>query len=111
MSVTVTAVNDAPDAVNDSATVAEDSGANTVDVLGNDSDIDGDALTVSATTDGAHGTVAITNGGADVSYTPAANYNGPAGRTSPTPRPPTTTARTPSPTRSPTATGARTRPR
>jgi DNA/RNA endonuclease G (NUC1) len=73
--VTINAVNDNPVAVNDSATVAEDSGANTVSVLGNDTDVDGDTLSVSAVTQGAHGTVA--NNGGSVSYTPAANYNGP----------------------------------
>ncbi|HWW76673.1 MAG TPA: tandem-95 repeat protein, partial [Pyrinomonadaceae bacterium] len=75
VSVTVNAVNDNPSAADDSATVAEDSGANTVNVLTNDSDADGDALSVSAVTQGAHGSVA--NNGTSVSYTPAANYNGP----------------------------------
>jgi len=75
VSVTVNAVNDGPSAANDSATVAEDSGANTISVLGNDSDIDGDTLSVSAVTQGANGSVA--NNGSSVSYTPNANYNGP----------------------------------
>ncbi len=74
--VTVTNVQDAPDAVNDSATLAEDSGANTINVRGNDVDVDGDTLTVTAVTQGANGSVAITNGGTDVSYTPNANFFG-----------------------------------
>jgi DNA/RNA endonuclease G (NUC1) len=74
--VTVTGVQDPPDAVNDSSSVAEDSGANSINVLGNDSDVDGDTLTVTAVTQGAHGSVAITGGGTGVSYTPAANFFG-----------------------------------
>jgi uncharacterized repeat protein (TIGR01451 family) len=79
VSVTVTNVNDNPDAVNDSATVAEDSGANAIDVLANDTAAPdtGETLTVTAKTNGAHGTVAITGGGTGVSYTPAADYFGP----------------------------------
>ena len=76
MNVTVNAVNDAPDAVDDTPTIAEDSGANTINVRGNDGDVDGDTLTVTAVTQGAHGSVAITNGGADVSYTPNADFFG-----------------------------------
>jgi VCBS repeat-containing protein len=74
VSVTVTCVNDSPVAENDAQTLAEDSGANTIDVLANDTDVDGGPKTVESTTNGAHGAVAITNGGNDVSYTPDANY-------------------------------------
>ncbi|HJQ31529.1 MAG TPA: tandem-95 repeat protein [Pyrinomonadaceae bacterium] len=70
----VTDVNDAPVAVDDSATTNEDTPVS-VSVLGNDSDVDGDTLSVSAVTQGAHGSV--TNNGTSVSYAPAANYNGP----------------------------------
>ncbi len=76
VNVTVAAINDNPDAVDDTPTIAEDSGANTINVRGNDVDVDGDTLTVTAVTQGAHGSVAITNSGADVSYTPAANFFG-----------------------------------
>ena len=71
---TCAAANAAPDAVDDSATVAEDSGVNAIAVLANDSDADGDALTITTVTQGAHGSVA--NNGTSVSYTPAANYFG-----------------------------------
>jgi DNA/RNA endonuclease G (NUC1) len=74
VNVTVNAVNDAPDAVNDSATIAEDSGANLISVLGNDTDTENDTLTVSAVTQGAHGSV--TNNGSSVSYTPVSNFFG-----------------------------------
>jgi large repetitive protein len=74
ISVTVTAVNDPPVAVDDSATLDEDSAA-TIDVVANDSDLDGDALTVTAVTQPAHGSAAIADAH-HVTYTPAANYNG-----------------------------------
>src|SRR5439155_26102872 len=77
VSVTVTSVNDNPVAKADSATVAEDSGATAINVLANDNDgLDtGETLSVTAVTQGAHGSVTFTATG--VSYTPAANYNGP----------------------------------
>jgi large repetitive protein len=78
VSVSVTCVNDNPDAINDLATVAEDSGANTINVLANDTAAPdtGETLTVTAVTQGANGSVAITGGGTAVSYTPNANFNG-----------------------------------
>ena len=64
----------APVANADSASTAEDT-AVTVNVTANDTDINGDPLTVSAIAGGpAHGT-AVPSGGS-VIYTPAANYNG-----------------------------------
>ncbi|HYJ87102.1 MAG TPA: DNA/RNA non-specific endonuclease, partial [Pyrinomonadaceae bacterium] len=72
VTITVNSVNDDPDAVDDEATVTEESGANTINVLANDSDSDGGTLTVTAITQGNNGSVAITNGGANVSYTPNA---------------------------------------
>jgi len=78
VSITVTSVNDNPDAVNDGATFAEDSGANTINVRVNDSIAPdtGETLTVTAVTQGTNGAVAITNGGANVSYTPNLNFFG-----------------------------------
>jgi uncharacterized delta-60 repeat protein len=78
LEVSTDGCNTPPDAVNDAATVAEDSGANAVNVLANDKDPDpADTPTVTARTNGAHGTVAITAGGTGVSYTPKVNYYGP----------------------------------
>ncbi|MFY9826644.1 MAG: Ig-like domain-containing protein, partial [Thermoanaerobaculia bacterium] len=74
VSITITAVNDAPVANADAATVAED-GNVSVAVLSNDTDPDGDTLTVASVTQGTHGTVSI-NPDKTVKYTPAANYNG-----------------------------------
>src|SRR3989475_5360822 len=72
-----THVNSDPVANADSATVAEDSGPNAIDVLANDNagPDTGETLSVTAATQGTHGSVAFTATG--VSYTPAANYNGP----------------------------------
>ncbi|HKB00735.1 MAG TPA: Ig-like domain-containing protein, partial [Gemmataceae bacterium] len=74
VSITVTAVNDAPVAKNDSAATDEDTAA-AIAVLANDTDVDGDTLTVSAVTQPAHGAVVV-NADGTVTYTPAANYNG-----------------------------------
>ena len=74
VNITVTAVNDPPAAANDSITTAEDTAA-TVAVLSNDTDLDGDGLTVTAVTQPAHGSTTFT--ATNVTYTPAANYNGP----------------------------------
>ena len=77
VTVTVTAVNDAPVAVDDAATVAEDSTANPINVLGNDTDPDtGTTLTITAITQPTNGTVVITGGGTGVTYTPDANFAG-----------------------------------
>ncbi|HVE63032.1 MAG TPA: Ig-like domain-containing protein, partial [Mycobacteriales bacterium] len=48
VSVTVSPVNDPPVAADDTATVAEDSGPTVLAVLGNDSDVDGGPLAVTA---------------------------------------------------------------
>jgi hypothetical protein len=73
---TVTITQDAaPLAVNDSATTNEDTPVN-INVLANDSDPDGDTLTVTAVTQGAHGAVTI-NPDKTVRYAPAQDYFGP----------------------------------
>jgi hypothetical protein len=70
-------VANAPPVANDDAvTVAEDSGANdlTSQVLGNDTDPEGDTRTVASATHGANGTTSVVNG--VLTYTPNANYAG-----------------------------------
>ncbi|WP_309242985.1 Ig-like domain-containing protein [Hyalangium versicolor] len=76
VTVTVTPVNDPPDAVNDAVTVTEDSAATVVNVLANDTTTPdtGETLTVTAVTQPANGTVTFT--ATNVSFTPAANFNG-----------------------------------
>ncbi|WP_035690399.1 Ig-like domain-containing protein, partial [Flavobacterium reichenbachii] len=90
--ITVTAVNDAPSAVLDTYTVAED---NTVILtpLSNDTDIEGDTLTISSINGTAltgsvqvitvpNGTVNISASGV-ITFTPAANFNSAAAVTFP----------------------------
>ena len=74
VTVYITAVNDMPLAVNDSGTVDEDASVQ-LDVLANDSDVDGDTLTVANVTQTLVGVVAQGAGNTLV-YTPTANFNG-----------------------------------
>ncbi len=76
VSVTITAGNHAPNAVNDARSVAQGSGATPLTVLANDQDADGNTLTITARTHGAHGTVAITGGGTGLTYDPVTGYHG-----------------------------------
>jgi Ca2+-binding RTX toxin-like protein len=75
VTVTVTGPpNNPPVAGDDSVTTAEDTSTGPIAVLTNDTDADGDTLTISGHTDGAHGTVSCT--ATTCTYVPAANYNG-----------------------------------
>jgi hypothetical protein len=74
VSVTVTPANDAPVAVGDSLSTPEETSGQ-VDVLPNDTDVEGDSPTVTGSTNGAHGTVSCDAGGTCI-YTPALNYVG-----------------------------------
>src|SRR5439155_5374436 len=74
VTITVTAVNDAPVAVDDAATTAEDT-AVAIAVLANDLDGDGDLLVVAGVGAPSHG-AAVLNADQTITYTPAANYNG-----------------------------------
>ena len=74
VSITVVNVNDPPKAVTDSASVLPNSGANPINVLGNDSDPEGDPLTIDFVTQGSHGSVS--NNGSNVTYTPDAGFTG-----------------------------------
>ena len=74
--ITVTAVNDAPVAIEDSLEVIEDSTLTSTDVIANDTDIDGDTLSLTAVSTDGTGTVAVNSDGLSVDYTPAANFNG-----------------------------------
>jgi hypothetical protein len=75
VTVTISAVNDEPLANNDSAETVEDTSV-TLNVLANDSDDDGDNLTVTSATVNT-GTV-ISNLENTLTFTPVANFNGTA---------------------------------
>ncbi|NQV44676.1 MAG: tandem-95 repeat protein, partial [Rhodospirillales bacterium] len=73
--VTVTGSNDGPVASADTVTTNEDTGV-TINVLANDTDLDGDILSVTSATipDGVDGTVVVNNDGT-VSFTPGAGFD------------------------------------
>ncbi|WP_274021405.1 tandem-95 repeat protein, partial [Vibrio parahaemolyticus] len=76
VTVTVTPVNDSPVAVDDTVSTQEDTVV-PIDVLPNDSDVDGDKLSIqSASVPEAQGKVEIVDG--KLVFTPAENFNGDA---------------------------------
>jgi VCBS repeat-containing protein len=70
----VTCVNDAPMAMADSYSVWEDSSLNSLSVLANDSDVEGDTLSLTAVTSPTNGTATLS--GTAILYTPNANFAG-----------------------------------
>ena len=77
--ITVTDVNEAPEAVRDDATTVEDM-AVTIEVLSNDDDPDAgdpnDTLTVSLRSRPTNGVAAVDAATNDITYTPSADYHG-----------------------------------
>ncbi|MFL6691626.1 MAG: cadherin-like domain-containing protein, partial [Ramlibacter sp.] len=78
VTVNVVAINDAPVARNDAVSGTEDQVLTIAPaaLLGNDADVEGDPLTITAVNNAVGGTVALVNG--SIVFTPAANVNGPA---------------------------------
>ncbi|MGZ8833248.1 MAG: Ig-like domain-containing protein, partial [Thermoanaerobaculia bacterium] len=77
VTITITPVNDPPIAIDDSYTTAQDTTLVIAapGVATNDSDPDGDSLTVTPATTPAHGSVAVNPDGS-FTYTPTAGYSG-----------------------------------
>ena len=77
VTITVTAVNDAPVATNDAYTTDEDTALTIAapGVLGNDSDLDSSTLTAAVVTGRGRGTFTL-NANGTFTYTPAADFNG-----------------------------------
>ncbi|MGB2987314.1 MAG: tandem-95 repeat protein, partial [Phycisphaerae bacterium] len=67
--------NTAPTAADDAVSTSEDTPVTTGNVLANDSDPDGDALSITGFTQGANGTV-VDNGDGTFTYTPNADFSG-----------------------------------
>jgi Ca2+-binding RTX toxin-like protein len=75
VTVTVNPINDAPDAVDDVDVTPEDT-AITVDLLANDTDVDGDELTVTDVTVPAEQGTVVNNGDGTATFTPVADFTG-----------------------------------
>src|SRR6266498_3026226 len=76
ITVTMSAVQDPPVAVNDFTNTVEDVSV-TIQPLANDSDVDGDPLTITSVSP-TNGTAVILPGSTNVLFTPATNFNGTA---------------------------------
>ncbi len=78
VTIDITCVNDNPSAGDDTVTATEDTDLATdaADLLANDSDVDGDELSLTAVHDASGGTVALDD--TTVTFSPAANLCGPA---------------------------------
>ena len=74
VTITVTAANQPPKAVNDTATTTAGKAVTISNVLANDTDPDGNTLSVTANTNPANGTV--TRSGSSFTYTPKAGFTG-----------------------------------
>ncbi|MEK6616872.1 MAG: Ig-like domain-containing protein, partial [Bacteroidota bacterium] len=79
LTITVTGTNDAPVANDDTLVATEDTPVTytAAQLLGNDTDVDLDTLTIASVTSGSGGT-AVLNGDGTVTFTPNANFNGTA---------------------------------
>jgi Ca2+-binding RTX toxin-like protein len=75
--ITVNPVNDLPIAINDTAETNEDQPLTIIpsDLLSNDSDIDGDRLTITQVNNSANGTVELSEDG-NILFTPDSDFNG-----------------------------------
>ena len=75
VTVTVSRANHPPVANDDSFNVVEEQ-STILDLLANDSDVDGDTLIITHVTNPSHGTVIIVQDGAKIQYTPEAGFYG-----------------------------------
>ena len=80
VAITVTSVQDAPVAVDDAATTNEDTplAIAAATLLANDSDVDGDTLTITSVGNAAGGSVTLDANTGEITFTPTANASGTA---------------------------------
>ncbi|WP_166423426.1 reprolysin-like metallopeptidase [Paraglaciecola sp. 20A4] len=74
--LSVNAINDAPEASDDSQTVEQGSAATLIDVLSNDTDIDGDTLNISTISYSGSCSGKASISGNQISYQPSAGFSG-----------------------------------
>lgn len=72
--VAVTGVDDPPVAVDDEASVDQNAAGDPIEVLSNDTDVDGGPRSITEVSQPEHGTVAIDGEGSGLSYDPEAGY-------------------------------------
>lgn len=76
VTINVKAKNDAPTAVDDTFNVAKNSPVSNLNVLGNDSDLDGDDITILSKTNNANATIGITSDKKYITFKPKTNFTG-----------------------------------
>ncbi|MFB6287127.1 MAG: Ig-like domain-containing protein [Candidatus Bipolaricaulia bacterium] len=74
--ITVTPTNDPPVAEDNTGISTDEDTDATIDVLGNDRDVDGDELTITNATDSANGGNVTVNPDGTLTYSPLADFNG-----------------------------------
>jgi VCBS repeat-containing protein len=72
--ITVTPVDDRPIAVDDTASVGESAQPSMIDVLANDTDVDGGPRTIASVTQPAHGSASVVAGGTAIMYSSGVGY-------------------------------------
>ncbi len=76
LTITVTPINDAPIAVADVFSVEENSTATALSVLANDTDVDGNTLSITTVTTAGGGSVSINSTNTEIIYTPLTDFVG-----------------------------------
>jgi hypothetical protein len=79
VTIKVKATNDAPTAVDDSFNVAMNSAVQNLNVLGNDSDLDGDTIKISSKTNNPNATIGISGDQKWITFKPKAGFTGNVG--------------------------------